>query len=211
MWLINAPKLLCSQLCEAISVNLGDDTLDEESIPSKEEVSKCCSSLIRESPEGFELAHFTVREYLSTINPTTNPELAPFCIDQETNTLQMARICLTYLSFKDFGTGAVESVDEWEALHQKYPFKRHAVTYWHVYWKSRWLDELSRSLIQGTFCPVPPGNYFSLTQDFIWSYFGNFHSQYNIDRICFIGVSSSLATLSPLHYLAMIHEVKPCL
>jgi hypothetical protein len=70
MWLINTPeKLSCSQLCEAISVNLGDDTLDEESIPSKEEVSKCCSSLVRESPTGFELAHFTVREYLSIDSP----------------------------------------------------------------------------------------------------------------------------------------------
>lgn len=54
-------------ICEAISVEVDDTDIDMDAIPSENEVLRCCSSLIRLGSHGFEIAHFTVKEFFSKL------------------------------------------------------------------------------------------------------------------------------------------------
>ncbi|KAH7153507.1 ankyrin repeat-containing domain protein [Dactylonectria macrodidyma] len=56
------------ELCEAISIEDGLDSIDEDDLIDETEVSRRCGCLIRKSVDGkyFELSHFTVMEYLQT-------------------------------------------------------------------------------------------------------------------------------------------------
>jgi ankyrin repeat protein len=210
MWLLYTNrKLSSSELCQAISVNLGDDDLDEESIPSEEEVLKCCSSLIRLSPSGFELAHFTVREFLIHIDPKQTPELAPFFMDRANSRLELANTCLTYLNFKPFRKGKADNAEEWHRMHQKYTLKLHAVELWKDYWHSRWTEKTPQSLITNIFGSKQLGAFESLVQDYFWVSFrgeGEERNSASDNAQWFIDISCSLTTLSPLHFAAMMRE-----
>jgi ankyrin repeat protein len=210
MWLLYSNgRLSSSELCQAISVNLGDDDLDEESIPSEEEVLKCCSSLIRLSSTGFELAHFTVREFLIQIDPNQMPELSPFFMEGASSRLELAKICLTYLNFIPFRKGKVDNADEWDRLHQQYTLKLHAVDFWKDYWNSRWTEKDSQSLIIDIFGSKELGSFQSLVQDYFWVSFrgeGDEQNSASDTARWFIDISFSLTTLSPLHFAAMMRE-----
>ncbi|KAH7120294.1 ankyrin repeat-containing domain protein [Dactylonectria estremocensis] len=56
------------QLCEAVSIEDGEDSIDEDDFIHEAEISRRCGCLIRKSVDGkyFELSHFTVMEYLQT-------------------------------------------------------------------------------------------------------------------------------------------------
>lgn len=90
-WILYSEEDLSSkQLCQVISVGADHEKLDEESIPSEEEVLRCCSSLIRKANGVFELAHFTVKEFLNNLDKSKSPHLAAFCLDDDNSTLLLA-------------------------------------------------------------------------------------------------------------------------
>ena len=208
MWLVNAnEKLSSAALCEAISVNLGDDHLDQESIPSEDEILRCCSSLIRLSPDGFELAHFTVKEFLSAIDPKRTPHLAPYVIQASSNKFELAKTCLIYLNFKDFSKACAKTLPEWELLHQKYRFKMHAGKWWSSYCATRLSEDEVRCLLQQLFQAESSGNYHSLVQDQFW----DTHNACGFYGAApFVDVSACSATLGPLHYAAMVGDTELC-
>jgi ankyrin repeat protein len=212
MWLLYAAqKLTTKEMCHAISVNLGDDDLDEESIPSEEEILRCCSSLIRQSPDGFELAHFTVREFLVGINAQRTPELSSFHMEKSKSRLECSKVCLTYLNFKEFGNGSVDSAEEWQRIHRKYPFKLHAVQFWKDYWRSRWSVDDIQSLVRNIFGGTHHGTFQSMVQDYFWISFRDeleFNGALNTSdwHRDFVDISCSLASLTPMHFAAMMRE-----
>lgn len=71
-WTAYGEYMTTKQLCEAISINLGDTSRDVEAIPDETEILRNCSSLIRVSVDGkrFEFAHFTVEEFLMNLEGT---------------------------------------------------------------------------------------------------------------------------------------------
>ena len=72
-WLcLDGHNLKVAQLCEALSLALeqGKRSTKKTRLVDEQEIARYCSSLIRKNDDGdkFELAHFTVKEYLYTID-----------------------------------------------------------------------------------------------------------------------------------------------
>lgn len=107
-WLAGAnyPYLSGAALLEALALKPGDTHLDTDAMTSEEEILRWCSSLIRKraTGDGIEFAHFTVKEYLLSIDPTKSPKFAAFKICSEESNLYIGKICLTYLNLDKFGS-----------------------------------------------------------------------------------------------------------
>jgi hypothetical protein len=74
MWLtidIPAMKLTKDALLEALSITIGSCRFDSTKKPSLSKVLRACGSLVRPNTERdrIELAHFTVKEFLNSIDP----------------------------------------------------------------------------------------------------------------------------------------------
>ncbi|KAF2805569.1 uncharacterized protein BDZ99DRAFT_450202, partial [Mytilinidion resinicola] len=75
-------EILAPQLCEAMSIEPGCRVLNKEAWWNIEEILLHCSSLVRRSHDSgeLELAHFSVQEYLASLDPNSNSELAGFSL-----------------------------------------------------------------------------------------------------------------------------------
>jgi ankyrin repeat protein len=105
-WLACAAKALSGRaLLEALAIVPGDTCLYLDAMTSEHEILRWCSSLVRRrvTGDGIELAHFTVKEYLLSIDLTKNPKFASFKICQEKSDLLLGQICLTYLNLDNLG------------------------------------------------------------------------------------------------------------
>ncbi|KAK8055165.1 ankyrin [Apiospora rasikravindrae] len=88
--------LTIAQLCEALSVSLQYDHLiaDGDGLVEEDEVAGYCSSLIRKTEDGerFELAHFTVEEYLYAIDPASSVGAFAFTESEAARTMTLASL-----------------------------------------------------------------------------------------------------------------------
>lgn len=135
-WLIDsdchAPAPAIDELCVAVAINDGDVDLDPEAQPDEEEILRCCSSLIRQSASGdrLELAHFTVEEYLTSIDVKTAPDLSRYKCVARNQDLYKAKTCLIYLNTLAFGTGAADDAVSFIHRVRSHPFFSHAAMRW---------------------------------------------------------------------------------
>jgi hypothetical protein len=93
-WIFHAPELLRrGQLREALAVDVGDEDLDRETVPSPEAVIRVCGGLVDydRSTELVTFSHETVRPYLEEYELGSLPTHLDLC-----------RTCLVYLSFPAF-------------------------------------------------------------------------------------------------------------
>ena len=90
-------------LCEAISIETGDTTLDRTRIADEKEILRWCSSLVRRSAlsDGLELAHFTVKDFLTTGINQHDREFGVYHVNIDDVEAELAERCLTYLSFQE--------------------------------------------------------------------------------------------------------------
>ncbi|KAI0378486.1 ankyrin repeat-containing domain protein [Hypomontagnella monticulosa] len=124
------PALRITELCEAISLdgdgNDEDHNIDPEDIVDESAILRCCKSLIRKSQDGiyFEFAHFTVQEYLASIDP--NSSLGQFYYDKDTARLSLAKISLRYLMLPKFDcvppTDALKIREAQKRMKEEHPF-----------------------------------------------------------------------------------------
>lgn len=141
-WIVRGSSpLTIAALCEAISLRNGDKTIDQEWMCDEEDVLKHCSSLVRKSVDGdtFELAHFTVKEFLCDIKPDS-----PFSAysQEETHVYpQLALTCLTYLNLDVFRDNVIDDWHLWKRQAAQYPLRRHAILYWPEYMIHGWENQ----------------------------------------------------------------------
>lgn len=100
------------------------------------------SSLIRrrDSENGIEFAHFTVKEYLLSIPSRDTPGISIFALSKNEANLNIGQTCLTYILFDDFGkappSDAVFQDDEQEPSSlfarqlERYPLYLYAANEW---------------------------------------------------------------------------------
>ncbi|KAK8254398.1 hypothetical protein HDK77DRAFT_370165, partial [Phyllosticta capitalensis] len=102
-------SMSCNLLCGALAIKDGVDQFDHEAVPDDEEVLIRCSSLVRRvygedyhpGTSHFEISHFTVKEFLVSIDPVRTKHLSRYHLsfmDARTKVLCMQ---LTYLSLKN--------------------------------------------------------------------------------------------------------------
>ncbi|KAL8797280.1 MAG: hypothetical protein Q9195_000433 [Heterodermia aff. obscurata] len=129
-------NLYCSMtaqaLCEATSINIGDNSRDIEAIPDQSEILRRCSSLIQMSVDGerFEFAHFTVAEFLRSIDDSSNGEFADYKIQSHQVLTELAKVCITYLNFQDFQQIGLAGEEITNDRLKRYPFRGYVTKYW---------------------------------------------------------------------------------
>ena len=200
--------LVCSQghltfqaLCEAISIETGDTSLDPTKISDEKEVLRWCSSLVRRSAlgDGLELAHFTVKKFLTTGIDQRDREFGVYHVDLDDDA-ELAEICLTYLSFQECrseGTiGKRYPIQGWEVCS----LYEYATLYWWEHARKNLSKPAVLSLTQELLHPSKQ-HILSWAQDlrlivYGWSYGGT--------------EDADLGTASPLHFASMLSLPECC-
>lgn len=141
-----------SALCEAISIPDDLDMVDKELLVEPDWVSRRCSSLIRVSFQvsgspHFELAHFTVKEYLRGIKPQSKRGL--FRFSEKAAVRELLGYSLRFLTFPIFDrrpTIAPSEIHRMVERNQQHPFYPYAAR--NLFWFERHngIDELSEEL-----------------------------------------------------------------
>ncbi|KAI9650824.1 hypothetical protein NHQ30_000858 [Ciborinia camelliae] len=150
IWVVCAVEpLTTTQLLQALAVRPGDKTFEEENMTTLDELLNWCSSLIRKKTQsdGLELAHFTVKEYLLSLDESCAPSLLQYRLSAgHTN---IAKTCFAFLGLSEFnGSNTpiarlnIEPKDfmkTWWDFEDKYPVMEYILRYWivHVH-RSSW-------------------------------------------------------------------------
>ena len=197
-------ELMTAQaLCEATSVNIGDNCRDVEAIPDQSEILRSCSSLVRMSVDGqrFEFAHFTVEEFLKTIDDSSNGEFAAYKIQSDKVLTGLAKVCITYLNFQDFRESGLGSEAITQDRFEQYPFRAYVTGCW-VYHAdvANWEDEQLFELATQLYHPSKRGTFITWMQDRIWCE----HHRYQRNS------ESFLAEATTLHIAVMDGLVEIC-
>lgn len=207
-WIANARSgMNTEQLCEAISINLGDKCRDVEAIPDETEILRNCSSLVRLSVDGrrFEFAHFTVEEFLKNLDGTMNGEFAAYHISPKHIENEFSKICLTYLNFLDFDKGgnASEKISTDRSI--QYPFREYVLRWWNHHARNAdWNDKQLFSLAAEIFHPSKPNTLVSLIQDEAsWVHC-------DLDEDALATVNRGIKEATALHYAAVYSLPEVC-
>ncbi len=169
-WLVcSKSPLSSSALCEAISISPGDTTLDRTAIPGEDEVLRWCSSLVRRSASGesLELAHFTVKEFLTTGIDSLDSEFGAYHFGLDIDDEELAEMCLTYLSFKEFADGGKTSKDSLHERMEKFAFRLYAVRNWMEHARKHLAKPVVWSLMQDLLHPSKPLVFISWAHDLL--------------------------------------------
>jgi ankyrin repeat protein len=133
--LTELPQISARELCVAVSTKGDRTSVDLDGIPSVEEIVIHSSSFLRMSQSGrcVEFAHFTVEEYLRSINPQERPELARYCWDELKASAYQVETCLTFLNMDDFRPSLCGNLEAVQQLLETHPFYARASILWPSY------------------------------------------------------------------------------
>ena len=127
-WIAHHPSLTKKQLCEVLSINLGDKRKDLEAV-RETEIYRSCSSLVRVSVDEcrFEFAHFTVEEFLKNLGNTPDDTFGAYQIYSKSVENELAQIWCTYFNPEGFDQGGNASEETTFKRFEQYPFQEFAV------------------------------------------------------------------------------------
>ncbi|TVY20585.1 Ankyrin-2 [Lachnellula arida] len=171
-WILHSRGMIpAAQICEAVSIKESDIVLDKESLYEQEDILLHCSSLIRLSSSGkyFQLAHFTVKEFLESLSESSGALFAPYSQAKDHVHPHLAKICLTYIKLDVFRRDVIEDFDTWQDQQTQYPFRVHAVHNWVDYAKHAWNDERIRGHARELFCLSRTSSFLSWARDYIYT------------------------------------------
>lgn len=198
-WIVCSKRPLSTkELLEAVSISEGDEELDRDAMPDVEGILKWCSSLVRRTPDGdrLELAHFTVEEFLIAVNEEEpNSRYAKYRVSRKDQDLSLAKLCLTYLEFDDFGGEVWSGKADFDTCVETYPFFDYASIFWPDHAEDFHEDETLLELVRILFDPSKTSNFLH------WSHFYSF-SELADDSITLTSNAETLhfaATLSFYH------------
>ena len=121
-WVHHAVRpLKLQELRHALAVEDGDDSFDEEGLPDEKLLESICGGMINlQENDTVGLVHYTAQEYLEqklvSLSPRAN--------------LEIAQVCLTYLSFDDFTDGPCTDGASFEDRKNAYPLFQYASQHW---------------------------------------------------------------------------------
>lgn len=168
-------------LCEAISIEDDMDAVDGELLVDPDWVSRTCSSLVRPAGQEswrphFELAHFTVKEYLRSIKPQSTRRFFRFSEDEAMR--QLVRTSLRFLTFPIFkrkpmiASSELEWMDRRNEQHPFYPVAAVCLIYWMKGFEGELEllleDEVMMQYARDLFTPDKTGNFLSWVLQAMW-------------------------------------------
>ncbi|KAI3337266.1 hypothetical protein HD806DRAFT_518169 [Xylariaceae sp. AK1471] len=125
-WITSAKRpLTTEELRHALGVELNETEFDEDNLSDLQDiVSSCCGLVtIDEQNDIIRLVHYTTQEYFDR----TRTLWFPFAESE------VAKTCVTYLSFDAFGSGMCENDPEFEQRLLSYPLYDYASRYWGIH------------------------------------------------------------------------------
>lgn len=211
----------CWALCEAISIPDDQDIIDKEHLVEPEWVSRSCSSLVRLAEHGsqrphFQLAHFTVKEYLRSIKPQSKRSL--FRFSEPVAIRNLMRTSLRFLTFPIFDRKPMVASSEQQriaARNEQHPFYPVAAAYIFCSTGEYWTEsvehgeEFSLLLEDDTmmqyasklFRPEKTGIFLSWVLQAVWSW-----PNADLDELDFLDIIGLLTApeFSSLHVAAIL-------
>ncbi|EGY23740.1 ankyrin repeat protein [Verticillium dahliae VdLs.17] len=124
-WITCAKRqLTTSEIQHALAIQEGDSELEEEGIPSVEDVVSVCVGLVETDEESsiIRLVHRTAQEYFQRIFPNVETDIA--------------KVCLTYLSFDNFRNGFCLTGQDIRDQQLLDPFFEYAAQNWVLHARS---------------------------------------------------------------------------
>jgi ankyrin repeat protein len=114
--------LALNELQHALAVEFGESELDEENIPDEELLTSLCAGLVIVDKQSnvIRLVHYTTQEYFERIRMVQFPNAQA----------EIAKTCLTYLSFEVFADGYCSGDKEMEIRLQRNPLLQYAARNW---------------------------------------------------------------------------------
>ncbi|GAP86698.2 putative nacht and ankyrin domain protein [Rosellinia necatrix] len=111
-----------TELQHALGIELGSLALDDENLLDIDYMVSVCAGLVTvdHGSQIIRLVHYTMQEYLER---NWKDQAAGFEAD-------MGVICVTLLSFSDFGAGACKTIKDLEERLQAYPFYDYSAQHW---------------------------------------------------------------------------------
>lgn len=122
-WTVHAQRRLSTtELCHAVSIELGDTELDNDDIYKVEDIISVCAGLLTVDEETsiIRLVHYTTQEYFESELLTWNPGAME----------DIAMACLTYLCFDTFRSGSCNSNEIFEQRCAENKFFDYSARYW---------------------------------------------------------------------------------
>ena len=202
-WLVCLQRHLTSQaLCEAISLETGDTSLDPARISDEKEILRWCSSLVRRSAlgDGLELAHFTVKDFLTTGINQHDQEFGVYHVDLDDDEAELAERCLTYLVFQECRSEVTIAERLLMQSRKGCSLHEYAIRYWAEHARKNLSKPVLLSLTQDLLHP-------SKEHIFFWA------QNY---RLIFYGRSdrgtedADPRTANPLHFASMLSLPECC-
>ena len=202
-WLVCSRNHLTSQaLCEAISIETGDTSLDPTRISDEKEILRWCSSLVRRSAlgDGLEIAHFTVEDFLATGINQHDREFGVYHVDLDDDEAELAERCLTYLFFQECRSE--------ETIGERSPMQSWKGNSLYEYAILNWPEHARKNLSK----PVV----LSLTQELLHPSKQHVFSWAQALRLIVYGRSyrdtedADPRTASPLHFASMLYLPECC-
>jgi hypothetical protein len=131
---IDLPRMTARELCVAVSIDLDDTTTNHDDIPNMDEIMVHCSSFLSRTSKNYVFfAHFTVEEYLRSIDPQEKPQLARYRCDELNASNYVVETCLTFLNLDDFRTNLCMNLETIRQLLEAHPFYVRASVVWNAY------------------------------------------------------------------------------
>ncbi|TVY23573.1 Ankyrin repeat and protein kinase domain-containing protein [Lachnellula hyalina] len=153
--------LTTTQLLQALAVQSGDTVFDSSGMTTEDELLHWCSSLVRRnrSSTGLEFAHFTVKEFLISIDPILKPQYIDYRLSGDHSLL--AEACVTFLSFTSFDDQPISSLDPvsllptecyleevWKPFRDKCAFFEYAAINWALHLRRSKSDSIHETVDQ---------------------------------------------------------------
>ena len=171
MWIGYAQNpVSLAQLAEILSVEEGDNRIDQEAIAEASAIMASCNSLIRIVDESdfqgdchVEFSHFTVKEFLLELGRDYKAEFRKYSLaSKEAAHRTITKMCLTYLTMEDFSFDFPKTETEESSLNEKYHFRSYAAGWFdHTEYG---LDESSTKLSRDLFNPSKSCNFMCWAQ-----------------------------------------------
>ena len=133
-WLVRGSRSLSlDELAECTGIDPKEPIScydDVDIITRPRDILEMCSSLITISDDGSYvfLAHYTVKEFLTS--EKTSATMNIFYVGDDDVEAELAKTCLTYLSFQDFNTGTLSSRSDLDNTLDRFKFLGYAAQSW---------------------------------------------------------------------------------
>ncbi|GKU07978.1 hypothetical protein FLAG1_07548 [Fusarium langsethiae] len=168
-WLsLSSIPLTLHQLWEALAIEKGRKYIDDEArLRSPQDILVLGNSLITVSSEGYVmLSHLSVRDYLLSEEIGQDTKTAKFALDSRRYHMELARDCLTYLSFSELSSGPSNTQEDYLCRQRRLPLIQYASRYWFYHLLNAEYNEEMLKLCLDIFQPKARNNFMSWVQVF---------------------------------------------